>query len=56
MNVAGVEQRPLGTSGLAVPVVGMGTRQTLGVRGQAPERIGRDEPAPVGRHAAAGRG
>jgi aryl-alcohol dehydrogenase-like predicted oxidoreductase len=38
MSQAGMEQRPLGSGGLRVPVVGMGTWQTLDVRGRAEER------------------
>jgi aryl-alcohol dehydrogenase-like predicted oxidoreductase len=39
LTAAAIEQRPLGeTSGLTVPAVGMGTWQTLDVRGQQAER------------------
>jgi aryl-alcohol dehydrogenase-like predicted oxidoreductase len=37
MSQAGIEERPLGSSGLGVPVVRMGTWQTLDVRGRPEE-------------------
>jgi len=39
---AGLEERPLGSSGICVPVVGMGTWQTLDVRGTAAEARARE--------------
>jgi len=38
MTAPAIDERPLGTSGLTVPAVGMGTWQTLDVRGEAAER------------------
>ena len=43
--LGGVEQRPLGRTGLQVPVVGMGTWQTLDVRGGAARGTGVPEPS-----------
>jgi len=38
MTAPAIDERPLGTSGLTVPAVGMGTWQTLDVRGEDAER------------------
>jgi aryl-alcohol dehydrogenase-like predicted oxidoreductase len=46
MAAIAIEERPLGrTSGLSVPAVGMGTWQTLDVRGAAAERRARETVA-----------